>query len=420
MAGDLHRWISTDGNGDWILATSWSTGISPGVRSTGTLTASAIPVDNDTVTIAGVVYTFKDVLGSAFDVKIAANVTLTMANMTLAINASGVAGTNYGTGTTKSTTVTAVDGASDDVDCTSLFIGSATIIATTEVSATLSWSADTLTGGVQNWDTTDRVVFDGVTSNEDVKANLNMRGLAIQKLTTLSGYSGDIGSSGDPLLISSSPASIKNDPWLIQGSGTVFMEGIDIPVSADGIENLIVDSINNENALTVGGVIRRGFVKAGHVTVSSSATLSDSVGVWATVGPSAVLVLEAGTGPNLVYVGDGICDNSRSRDLNATSFLWIIVGPRGKLIQSRTPDLNAQGAIVNCGGEIVFDVDIDDAFSGNLFLFEGTNDFSAPFDHSAGTMTIIIGPRARVNLGFIETDPNLAVDLRPALPVSCS
>lgn len=64
------------------------------------------PSDDDSVTINGTTYTFKDTLASANDIKIGADADETFANLRKALNDSGVAGTDYGTGTTKNTTVT--------------------------------------------------------------------------------------------------------------------------------------------------------------------------------------------------------------------------------------------------------------------------------------------------------------------------
>ena len=77
------------------------------VYATGTVTNSTgVPTANDTVTIGGQVYTFKDTLAAAYDVKIGGTIAATMTSLGLAINATGVAGTDYFAGTLANLSVT--------------------------------------------------------------------------------------------------------------------------------------------------------------------------------------------------------------------------------------------------------------------------------------------------------------------------
>ena len=82
--------------------------------ASGTLTSTGVvPADGDTVTIpivqvtdegklvlSGQAYRFKNVLAAAFDVLIAGTASGTLDNLKAAVNLTGVAGTDYGTGTT--------------------------------------------------------------------------------------------------------------------------------------------------------------------------------------------------------------------------------------------------------------------------------------------------------------------------------
>jgi hypothetical protein len=82
-------------------------------------------------------------------------------NLKLAINETGIAGTNYSTGTTQHTQVLATTNANDSQVVQSRSLGSAqNSIATTETLANYAWGAATLTGGTG---ATGRVLFDTIT-----------------------------------------------------------------------------------------------------------------------------------------------------------------------------------------------------------------------------------------------------------------
>lgn len=74
-----------------------------GTAGVGDITGLVNPTDGDTLTIGitgnTTVYRFKNTLASAYDVKIGANVTATIANLKAAINADGTPGTEYFAGT---------------------------------------------------------------------------------------------------------------------------------------------------------------------------------------------------------------------------------------------------------------------------------------------------------------------------------
>ena len=94
-----------------VLALALPAGAAQGA-ATGTVTfSSAAPADNDTVTIAGRVYTFKTALSTgptvANQVLAGANITAAAANLAAAINGSGVEGTNYSVGTLPDANVSA-------------------------------------------------------------------------------------------------------------------------------------------------------------------------------------------------------------------------------------------------------------------------------------------------------------------------
>ncbi len=121
------------------------------VVAVGTLTNATSFADTETVTIGGVVYTFKTTLGTApavaYEVLIGANVAASHTNLAKAINNSGTVSTHYGTGTLIHPTVSAV-GAATTTTVTAKTPGvAANAIATTETAATGSWGGAVLASG---------------------------------------------------------------------------------------------------------------------------------------------------------------------------------------------------------------------------------------------------------------------------------
>lgn len=118
------------------------------VKASSILTWAGNPADNDTVTIGSTVYTFKTVMTLPFHVQIGANAIATKSSLTKAINLNGVAGTDYGVGTTINSFVTANDLSATQLGVTAIHGGSGgNLIATQETSSVLSWTGITLAGG---------------------------------------------------------------------------------------------------------------------------------------------------------------------------------------------------------------------------------------------------------------------------------
>lgn len=138
-------WIGF-GNNDVVAAANTAD-----TAASGTLTNNTSFSDGDTVTIGGVVYTFKTTLSSgptvAYEVLIGANVAASHTNLAKAINDSGTEGTHYGTGTLIHPTVSASAGATSTVVTAKTPGTGGNSIATTEVSANSSWGAATLASG---------------------------------------------------------------------------------------------------------------------------------------------------------------------------------------------------------------------------------------------------------------------------------
>lgn len=115
--------------------------------------ASNVEAD-DTVTIAGVVYTFKDSLTAsttAGEVLIGADLTASRNNLLAAVNRATGSGTLYGSLTTAQTTVVGTATSTDGLTITAVTPGTAgNSIAIAEASTHLSWAggATALSGGV--------------------------------------------------------------------------------------------------------------------------------------------------------------------------------------------------------------------------------------------------------------------------------
>lgn len=127
--------------------------ISLGAKATAVLSSDGTnPVAGDTVTINDKTYRFESTLALANDVKIGASSDATLDSLVKAVNQTGVVGTDYFTGTTAPTGVTAGartgTGATGQVTFTATAAGSAAnSYASTETSAHLSFGAATFTGG---------------------------------------------------------------------------------------------------------------------------------------------------------------------------------------------------------------------------------------------------------------------------------
>jgi hypothetical protein len=131
------------------LAVSESWGDQEGTKAAGLLTSNGTNVsDGDTVTIGSTVYRYKTAPSQAYDVQIGGSAALSLANLKLAINATGVEGANYYAGTLVHPSVTAGTLSSTTLAVSANATGTGgNSIASTDTATTLSWGAATLTGG---------------------------------------------------------------------------------------------------------------------------------------------------------------------------------------------------------------------------------------------------------------------------------
>jgi hypothetical protein len=119
-----------------------------GVAAAGTLTSTGAFSDGETVTIGSTVYTMRSpFVDAAFNIDASGTQAQTHENLRRAINLDGVAGTNYGTGTTVHPDVTAADTATTNVITANVEGTAANLIATTETGANMAFGAATLQNG---------------------------------------------------------------------------------------------------------------------------------------------------------------------------------------------------------------------------------------------------------------------------------
>lgn len=124
---------------------------STAVAATNTLTITANPTDNDTITINGRTYRFKGTLAAINDVKIGASLSATLTSLQKTINGTGVAGTDMFTGTVLDAYVTAGTPTSTTILFTAKVAGSEAndITATNPVDTggVITWAGATFSGG---------------------------------------------------------------------------------------------------------------------------------------------------------------------------------------------------------------------------------------------------------------------------------
>lgn len=115
---------------------------------TATLTLTANPTAGETVTIGGVVYTFRAALAAAYDVLIGAAGTNTRDNLLNAINKGAGEGSTYGTGTVQHPQVVAASNGTLAIDLTARKTTAATgTVALAETSGVASWNRSVMADG---------------------------------------------------------------------------------------------------------------------------------------------------------------------------------------------------------------------------------------------------------------------------------
>lgn len=126
--------------GQVTAAIPFDVGNDAAVAAAVVLSITAIPVDNDVVTINGRVYKFETTLAADDDIAIGGSEAQAKLNIVAALNDTGTPGTDYGTGTTVNADVSAAAFVVDDMVITALVAGSAgNAIALAEAITDVGW-----------------------------------------------------------------------------------------------------------------------------------------------------------------------------------------------------------------------------------------------------------------------------------------
>lgn len=126
----------------------YGTVVAPLTQAHGYIVFESNPAEGATVTVGSTTYTFTATVSAANSVLIGSTAAASASNLVLAINASGTAGTTYGSGTTANADVGATDFNGACVYLTALSAGTAgNSVALAASSSTVSLSGSTLTGG---------------------------------------------------------------------------------------------------------------------------------------------------------------------------------------------------------------------------------------------------------------------------------
>lgn len=124
-------------------------GVHVGTQATGTLTTTGVFSNGETVTVGAQTYTLTSpFVNSANNIDASGTTAQTLENLRRAINGDGVAGTNYGTGTSVNASAYATDTATTLVLLAKVGGTAGNSVATTATTANASFGAATLTGGV--------------------------------------------------------------------------------------------------------------------------------------------------------------------------------------------------------------------------------------------------------------------------------
>jgi flagellar hook protein FlgE len=213
--------------------------------ATGTLKMSAQPSANDTVTIGGTTYTFVTSLTSTPDqVLIGSTAAATLANLSAAITAASGngqgAGTTYSTGTLANTSVTVTGTTSSTLSLQATASGAAgnSVATTASDSASMSFGAATLTGGVTGDGSgpfsQSIVVYDSLGVSHTLSFDFTKEG------TNQWGYqitlpAADVGASGAPAVVGSGTLKFDDSGNLISPTSSV---AVSVPNLADGASGL--------------------------------------------------------------------------------------------------------------------------------------------------------------------------------------
>lgn len=166
----------------------------------------------------------------------------------------------------------------------------------------------------------DTALFDGV-SNVSLTGDLDQSAHnPLLRLITMPGYSGNLGSSGSPLLIATDSAGVGTSRIIHRGTGVIYVTG-----TVGQVTDVYVDSTHgyDSDCAVLDGTIRKVIVRQGRVRILGSANVNQ-VHVLANYG---VVIMEAddgGTAPTFMVIEAG--GVACYRDLSTAT---IVVGYYG-------------------------------------------------------------------------------------------
>lgn len=176
-----------------------------GTQATGTLTTTGVFADGETVTVGAQTYTLKSpFVNAANNIDASGTTAQTLENLRRAINGDGVAGTNYGTGTTVNASAFATDTATTLVLLAKVGGTAGNTVATTSVTANASFGGATLSGGAA----TNVSVFTWAT---ELPANTTLAvGIVSTRGTVVAAHGGSFGAHALSAVSGASAISPKN------------------------------------------------------------------------------------------------------------------------------------------------------------------------------------------------------------------
>jgi hypothetical protein len=385
-----------------------------GVAATGTLTTTATPANNETVTIGSTVYTYKTALTpAAYEVLIGGSQAQAMENLRRAINDDGVAGTNYGAGTVAHPDVTAVDGATTVVVTAKVQGTAGNTIATTETLAAVGsqWGGATLSGGVG-----DMVILGA----GDLPSNLVAAIGAVTTRGTVCAYNSSFGTATLDEVAGASDIQPNNlvkiveassrDP-ILDGSGREIMALMQSESNTDGstitasspnqvqLSFVVLNSAGDDLIIVDGQYIAGQTIDYAYVERNALEDLPEH----AFLGEDFTDVGVSATTRQAVYDNQGIVPvdltTNATLDLEGAGLIWAIRDDLEALL-FRVIEGSAGGT-----SEIEFGADVD-SFDNDA----QTNDFANELKVDTAGTEIDIG----VTAGTIETTGSDDLKVRAA------
>jgi hypothetical protein len=271
---------------------------------------------------------------------------------------------------------------------------------TGDYNSAASWRSGQVPGA--GGDDTDTAMLDGKYSQRAVSSGLVPGGNAIHRVITGPAYGGNIGGSGTPLTLNIPSSSNTGAMFVHRGSGSVYFKGITT------FADIVCDSVNLVNAMTLSGRLRHVFVKEGNVTIATDVTAISSITL---LGYNAtVTFVESGDlAPARVKIIGGHMVNER--DFGADTVIEVLGGRLeqiGKMLD--TTDL-----IISAGSVLyapTVDVSTDNP---DMWLLAGYLDLSQMAQVLQAT-DLVIGPNMKVIGDLIGTgNPSglgISIDLR--------